>query len=176
MAELEILMSGYQQGDPVATTALIRQVSPLLLRFFASQYGSRPDAEDLLQDTWVQIHKARHTHRPGEPLLPWIYAIARHVKVDGYRRTHRIRSREQAMSPLPEPIPSAIPAPPVDFDALIAVLPPSQREVVSMLKVSGMSLEEVARATASSVGSVKLKAHRAYEKLRAVLRSGEDVV
>ena len=91
------------------------------------------------------------------------------------------------MSPLPEPCISASPLTPraPDFDALIAVLPPSQREVVSMLKVSGMSLEEVARATASSVGSVKLKAHRAYEKLRGVLqgqgsgsplRSGDDVV
>jgi RNA polymerase sigma-70 factor (ECF subfamily) len=38
-----------------------------------------------------------------------------------------------------------------------------------MLKVSGMSLEEVARATSSSVGSVKQKAHRAYEKLREKL-------
>src|ERR1700680_84662 len=52
-----------------------------------------------------------------------------------------------------------------------------------MLKVSGMSLGEVARATASGVGSVKLKAHRAYEKMGAVLqavgstlRSGDDVV
>ena len=48
-------------------------------------------------------------------------------------------------------------------------LPESQREVIVMLKVSGMSLEEVARATASTVGAVKLKAHRAYEKLRRVL-------
>lgn len=40
-----------------------------------------------------------------------------------------------------------------------------------MLKVSGMSLEDVARATASSVGSVKLKAHRAYEKLRPVSKA-----
>ena len=80
---------------------------------------------------------------------------------------------------------SATPLPAVDFDSLIAALPPSQREVVSMLKVSGMSLEEVARATGCSVGSVKLKAHRAYEKLRAILkpggsgsplRSGDDVV
>ncbi len=38
-----------------------------------------------------------------------------------------------------------------------------------MLKVTGMSLEEVARATASSVGSVKQKAHRAYETLRKLL-------
>ena len=185
MAELEILMLGYQRGDPAATTLLIRQVSPLLLRFFASQYGSRPEAEDLLQDTWLQIHKVRHTHRPAEPVLPWIFAIARHVKVDSHRRSQRIRSREQTMSSLPEPADIAKPLPTRDFDELIAVLPPSQREVVSMLKVSGMSLEEVARATGCSVGSVKLKAHRAYEKLRAILkrrgpesplRSGGDVV
>jgi len=170
-------MLGYQRGDSAATTALIRQVSPLLLRFFMSQSGSRLEAEDLLQDTWLQIHKARHTHRRGEPVLPWIYAIARHVRVDGYRRFYRIRSREQAMSPLPEPAAdTAAPPSTRDFDTLVAVLPASQREVVSMLKVSGMSLEEVARATASSVGSVKLKAHRAYEKLRSVLRSGDDVV
>ena len=43
-----------------------------------------------------------------------------------------------------------------------------------MLKVAGMSLEEVARATASSVGSVKLKAHRAYKKLRSVLGEPES--
>jgi len=170
-------MARYQEADPAATTLLIRQVSPLLLRFFASQYGSRPDAEDLLQDTWLQIHKARHTYRPGEPVLPWIYAIARHVKIDGFRRAQRIRSREQLVESLPEPATTgAHPAPTPDFDTLIAVLPPSQREVVTMLKVTGMSLEEVAFATASSVGSVKLKAHRAYEKLRAVLkpqRSGQ---
>jgi RNA polymerase sigma-70 factor (ECF subfamily) len=185
VAELEILMVEYQRGDPAATTLLIRQVSPLLLRFFTSQCGSRPEAEDLLQDTWLQIHRVRHTHRPGEPVLAWIYAIARHVRVDGYRRSQRIRSREQTMSPLPEPSDIAKPLPAADFDELIAVLPPSQREVVSMLKVSGMSLEEVARATGCSVGSVKLKAHRAYEKLRAILkpgrsgsplRSGDDVV
>ncbi len=172
MAELEVLMVQYQQADATATTALIRQVSPLLLRYFVSQCRDRAEAEDLLQDTWLQIHKARHTYRPGEPFLPWVYAIARHVRVDGYRRSVRIRSREQLMSPLPEPPITAGPrvASQPDFDELIAVLPAGQREVVTMLKASGMSLEDVARATASSVGSVKLKAHRAYEKLRSVLR------
>ena len=180
-------MVSYQRADPAATTVLIRQVSPLLLRFFTSQCGSRPEAEDLAQDTWLQIHKARHTYRAGEPVLPWIYAIARHVKVNGYHRSRRIRSREQLVPSLPEPSATIRPAPASgpDFDEMIAILPPSQREVVSMLKLSGMSLEEVARATASSVGSVKLKAHRAYEKLRAgfkhlesrsPVRSGDDVV
>lgn len=61
------------------------------------------------------------------------------------------------------------------FDAIVARLPESQREVVTMLKVTGMSLEEVARATASSVGAVKQKAHRAYESLRQILRSRSGV-
>jgi RNA polymerase sigma-70 factor (ECF subfamily) len=58
---------------------------------------------------------------------------------------------------------------PDGLDALLAVLPTAQREVIVLLKVSGMSIEEVARATSSSAGSVKQKAHRAYEKLRKVL-------
>ena len=48
-------------------------------------------------------------------------------------------------------------------------LPETQREVVRLLKVEGLSLEEVARITASTVGAVKQKAHRAYTRLRDVL-------
>jgi RNA polymerase sigma-70 factor (ECF subfamily) len=52
------------------------------------------------------------------------------------------------------------------MEEMLAPLPESQREVIELLKISGMSLEEVARATSSTVGSVKQKAFRAYEKLR----------
>ena len=51
----------------------------------------------------------------------------------------------------------------------MAVLPESQREVVTMLKVDGLSLEEIARVTSSTTGAVKQKAHRAYERLRKIL-------
>ena len=57
----------------------------------------------------------------------------------------------------------------LSLQEMLAPLPESQREVIEMLKVAGMSLEEVARATSSSVGAVKQKAFRAYEKLRGVL-------
>jgi RNA polymerase sigma-70 factor (ECF subfamily) len=55
------------------------------------------------------------------------------------------------------------------FDELVAALPDSQREVLVMLKVNGLSIEEIARATASTPGAVKQKAHRAYERLRNLL-------
>ena len=62
--------------------------------------------------------------------------------------------------------------PSMDLSAILAELPESQRDTIVMLKLSGMSLEEVARATSSTVGSVKQKAHRAYEKLRQLLETG----
>ncbi|MEO6760710.1 MAG: RNA polymerase sigma factor [Saprospiraceae bacterium] len=122
----------------------------------------------------AQIHKCRHTYREGEPVLPEMFAIAKHVQVDGYRRSHRIYSREKAMYPPPEPPqPSGTPMAAIpDFGILIAALRARQREGVSLLKGSGMSLEEVARATASRMGSVKLKAHRVYQKLRSILSAG----
>ena len=55
------------------------------------------------------------------------------------------------------------------FEQLLNELPESQREVLILMKVEGRSLEEVAAATGSSIGSVKQKVHRAYEKLRRVL-------
>src|SRR5260370_39518063 len=89
-AHLDRWMERYQQADPDAPAALVGALSPALLRFFRSQVASREQADDLLQETWLRIHRARHTYRRGEPVLPWVYAIARRVRVDGYRRTPRI--------------------------------------------------------------------------------------
>jgi len=166
--DLDTLMARYQQGDFTAAAALVSRVSPQLHRFFVLQLASRADADDLLQETWLRIHQARHTYRAGEPVLPWFYAIARHIRVDHYRKVSRTKSREDRLDQIPE-LPatqSNEPGATADLEALLAGLPDSQREVVEMLKIEGMSLEEVARTTSSSVGSVKQKAHRAYEKLR----------
>jgi RNA polymerase sigma-70 factor (ECF subfamily) len=169
--DLDMLMVRYQKGDAAAATALVHRLSPQLHRFFLVQVVSRRYADDLLQETWLRVHEARQTYRPGERLLPWVYAIARHIRVDHYRKALRTEFREQTMEELPE---SAVASSGrsegnADLEALLATLPESQREVVVMLKVSGMSLEEVARATSSTVGSVKQKAHRAYDKLRQLL-------
>jgi RNA polymerase sigma-70 factor (ECF subfamily) len=170
--DLERLMAGYQNGDESAASELIQQVSQLLHRFFMAQVLSRRYADDLLQETWLRIHQARHTHRPGEPVLPWLYAIARHVRVDGYRKAHRVESREKQVEVMPDAARSAGSLPldrGPDLEALLKELPESQREVITMLKVTGMTLEEVARATSSSIGSVKQKAHRGYQKLGEML-------
>jgi RNA polymerase sigma-70 factor, ECF subfamily len=166
--DLEALMQSYQQSDSEAAAKLVNQLSPQIFQFYLAQVRDRPLAEDLLQDFWLRIHNARRTYRPGEPVLPWIYAIARRVRIDHYRRTKRWREHEMPTEDLPERAayqhapPATLPA----MDELLKELPAAQQEVILLLKVSGLSLEEVARATGTSVGAVKQKAHRAYEKLR----------
>jgi len=173
---LETLLEGYQQADSEATLELIRRLSPDLLRFFLVQENTRAEAEDLVQNTWLQIHKARHTYRRGAPVLPWVFAIAKHVRVDGYRKRRRIKQYEIATDTLPENASNqqrrepSVPS----FESLIAELPDSQREVLTMLKVNGLSLEEIAQATSSNVGAVKMKASRAYAKLRTLWLSSES--
>ena len=168
---LESLMCGYQEANEEAARALIEKVSPLLLRYFWAHASHRRFAEDLLQDTWMRVHKARHTYRRGEPVLPWIFAIARYAGLDNYRRRRSVEICETQVDVLPECAASGLnilldfP----DMDTILAELPASQREVIVLLKISGMTIEEVARATSSSAGSVKQKAHRAYRKLRNLL-------
>jgi RNA polymerase sigma-70 factor, ECF subfamily len=167
--ELRTLMTQYQSADPAALDELVRRVSPPLLRYFSSSRFGRGEAEDLLHDCWIRIHRSRHTYRSSEPVMPWIYAIARHTRLDAYRKRRRIAEREVLVASVPETLHQAAPqAPADDFEGMISQLPDSQREVLVMLKVSGMSLEEVARATASTVGAVKQKARRAYSTLRSV--------
>lgn len=168
-------MRRYQQADAAATAELVRTVSPMLLRFLAGPLQTRAHAEDMLQECWLRIHKARHTYRQGAPVLPWVFAIARYTRVDAYRRRSQIDRREYQSEHLEALAPATV-ASPADTDGmdlwnLVGELPASQQEVVKMLKVTGMSLQEVARATGGTVGSVKQKAHRAYTKLRQLLEA-----
>ena len=166
-------MIRYQQGDPLAVDLLVQHMSGMMMHFLGAFGLSRADTEDLFQECWIRIHSSRHTYRPSEPVLPWIFAIARHTRLDGYRRRRRRESNEVLVASLPEVCSAPLTASPTndqsEFHRMLENLPESQREVIFMLKVSGMSLEEVARATSSTVGAIKQKAHRAYEKLRTAL-------
>jgi RNA polymerase sigma-70 factor (ECF subfamily) len=172
--DLERWMERYQQADPEAPAVLVVALSPALLRFFRSQVASCQHADDLLQETWLRIHRVRHTYRPGEPVLPWLYAIARRVRIDGYRRTQRVLAHEVSFDVLPEPVPRLQPeGHSLDMETLLAALPAAQREVIAMLKLGGLTLEEVAGATSSTVNAVKQKAHRAYKRLRGLLEEAQ---
>src|SRR6201998_4061325 len=120
-ADLDRWMERYQQADPEAPAALVGALSPALFRFFKSQVATREQANDLLQEAWLRIHRVRHTYRPGEPVLPWIYAIAGGVGWEGPREPRPTSLQEFAMEVLPEVPAKAEPRiPGPTFDTLVA--------------------------------------------------------
>jgi DNA-directed RNA polymerase specialized sigma24 family protein len=104
---LRELMIRYQAREASALKELVSHLSPRLLRFLSHQQLARADAEDFLQDCWLRIHRALHTYRAPEPLLPWVFAIADHTRLDGFRRRQR-RGRLEVLVPVvPEGRPEA---------------------------------------------------------------------
>lgn len=172
---LSHLMRRYQQADAAAADELVALVNPILARFYYALSGNPRIVEDLLQECWLRIHRARQSYRPGDPVLPWILAIARHTRVDQYRRWKRSAGRESSIDAMPvHPAsdPRSAMETRLEANSILAVMegiPEAQREVLMMLKVSGMSVEEVARATGSSAAAVKQRAFRAYQAVRKAL-------
>jgi RNA polymerase sigma-70 factor (ECF subfamily) len=167
------LLAAYQDGDKAAAREFVEALNPMLYRYYTAQLRDAGLAEDLTQECWIRIHQARASYRRGEPVLPWVFAIARFTNIDAYRKRRRSLTNEVA---LPEGgwEPSSDPRPAMESRLSagrileqLNGLPEAQREVFVMLKVSGMSLDEIARATGSSAGAVKQKVYRACQTLRS---------
>lgn len=179
---LMALLAGYQDGDKSASRAFVEELNPILFRFYMAQTGNTAGAEDLAQECWIRLHHARSSYRRGEPVLPWVFAIARHTKIDQYRKWKRRASKETAM---PESGWEPAADPRLEMEERVVVgrilrelegMPEEQREVFLMMKVSGMTAKETARAVGSTPGAVKQKAWRVGERLRQVFSQKDSRV
>jgi RNA polymerase sigma-70 factor (ECF subfamily) len=171
----EALLAAYVAGDGAAFRALFSRYAPVLLRVLRRYTGSDADASDLVQHTFLQVHRARHDFREGARFRPWVFTIALNLA----REHHRRRSRRQE-SPLdagdvPEPVADLAPAPSDGEYArrrvqqALASLPDAQREVIVLHWLEERPMAEIAEVVGASVTAVKVRAHRGYERLRGLL-------
>ena len=180
-------MARYCDGDAAAFRELYALVAPRLLGYLTRMAGNRPTAEDLLQQTFWKVHRARAAYVKGADPLPWIYAIAHRTFLDDARSRKRARvqvARDPETVPEPradlggqaEDAAGPLPADPeltrAALDAL-ASLPTSQREAVVLTKLEGRSVAEAAAITGASPGAMKVRAHRGYVALRKALGGPE---
>ncbi|HSK02050.1 MAG TPA: RNA polymerase sigma factor [Kofleriaceae bacterium] len=182
MVDAKDLMGQYCDGDANAFRALYALVAPRLLGYLVKMARERAVAEDLLQLTFLKIHRARGAYVRGADPLPWIYSIAHRTFLDEARRTKRAVVRVGEGDELPEQRadlrgetddrrddpradPELVQA---ALDAL-AQLPAQQREAVVLTKLEGKSVAEAAEIAGASAGAMKVRAHRGYEALRKVL-------
>src|ERR1019366_9893613 len=77
-------------GDAPAYHAFLRELSAHLRAFLRKRLVRMPDdVEDLVQESLLAVHNQRHTYDPGQPLTPWVYALARYKLIDLLRRRSR---------------------------------------------------------------------------------------
>src|SRR6202011_2998006 len=89
--ELKALMLASLDGDAASHRALLERLSRRLRAYYKGKLArvgrSAEEAEDLVQEAVLAIHFKRDTYDPGEPLTPWVHAIARYKLIDFLRRT-----------------------------------------------------------------------------------------
>jgi RNA polymerase sigma-70 factor (ECF subfamily) len=171
-------MSAYVQGDERAFSALFREYAAPLFRFFARQ-GKRPhDAQDLVQQTFLHVHRSRADYRIGEPLRPWLFTIARNVCRDHGRR--QLRRPEtfcdvdsyQADAPTSE---SLVHGERTRALALaLEQLPGEHRSLLNEHWFEDRSWIEIAKRDGQHAGTLRVRAHRACAQLRSMMASDHN--
>ncbi|KQZ32166.1 RNA polymerase subunit sigma [Mesorhizobium sp. Root552] len=161
-AELAGLLRAAMAGDERAYQRFLSMVA-LRVRALARRLtapGGGVEAEDIVQDTLLAIHLKRHTWRQDEPVLPWIFAIARFKAIDAFRRRGRRVELDIAdfSDTLAAPESEAISQ--RDLGRALDTLSPSQKAVVASVSVEGQSIAETADALGMTNTAVRVALHR----------------
>ena len=171
--QLVDLMAAYQAGKIEAFDSLYKLLRPVLHQYLLYKTMNQSLAEDLLQESFLQLHRSRRTYLPGKPVLPWAIAIARNVYLmEGRSRWRRGKYETSEPESLPEAATTG------EFDRIaerqtvrkaLSLLTADQREILLMHHVLGRSFSEIAGILGILRTTAKLRAHRAIKTLREIL-------
>lgn len=173
--DLNALMVSYQGGDLRAFDQLYWALRPRLSGYLALLTRDRTHVEDLLQETFLQIHRSRRTYLPGRPVVPWAFAIARHVYLGDERKRSRTRKHETTSGDSPPTIPI-----PAEVDGLAdrerlqqacRQIPADQLESIILNQVWGFTFDEIGGLLGVRAVTAKVRAFRGIKRLRDILRT-----
>ncbi len=175
----EDCMLRYAAGEMTAFQVLYERHRGGLYRFFLRQ-SSRDVAEELFQDVWARVIKARRSYRPDATFRTWLYTLARNRLIDYWRRQGRdpLACSDNAAESLEHAAGSLTGNPRRLVDLrdcleqllrLVEVLPALQRETFLLRHDAGMTLAEIADSLDTGVETAKSRLRYAMERLRAEL-------
>jgi RNA polymerase sigma-70 factor (ECF subfamily) len=195
----EALMARYRdRGDEADFNALIDRYQSEIYRYLVRYLGNATLADDVFQDTFLQIHQKRHTYEEGRAVRPWIYAIASHQAIDTMRRIGRHSARSLSSSSdedgeaprdgLEALLESTAEGPLAQIQTeerrewvrrAIDSLPETLRQTLILAYYQDLKYREIADILDVPVGTVKSRLHSALQKMaekaaRDHLGSGDE--
>ncbi|MEM8817631.1 MAG: sigma-70 family RNA polymerase sigma factor [Pseudomonadota bacterium] len=174
------LMLRFGEGDSQAFEELYRRHNDALYRYFL-RLGSDPaTAEDLYQEAWSKIIRARASYRPTAKFTTYLYRVAHNCFIDNIRRNKRHRHTAQI-----EPDTQAADCVPPEaaaetglarrrLERALEDLPFEQRDAFLLHEEAGLGLDDIARVTGANREAAKSRLRYAVKKLRAALDDAED--
>jgi RNA polymerase sigma-70 factor (ECF subfamily) len=187
----EELLSRYREtGRTADFEALVHRYERELYRYLARYLGDPALADDVFQNTFLQVHLKRGLYEDGRPVRPWLYAIATHQAVDALRKVNRhptvsLDRRADAggsgaeagalvdllVSDEPGPLSALQGAERKEWvRASIAKLPEALRQTLVLAYYQDLKYREIAEILKIPVGTVKSRLHAALAKLLEMAR------
>lgn len=179
-ADDSALMLRYQAGDVTAFETLYRRHKDPIYRYLLRLCRHQDTAEDLYQDVWGKIIKARASYRPTAKFTTFLYRVAHNCFIDHVRRNKR---HEADVELLPETISHPGEAPDVSTELSMARerlrtalldLPEEQRDAYLLREEAGLSIDEIAAVTGCNRETAKSRLRYAINKLRKAIDESQD--
>jgi RNA polymerase sigma-70 factor (ECF subfamily) len=165
----EALMARYADGDGEAFTELFDRYEPRAYAYFLRRTGTPDRAEDLYQELFLRIHRARDDFDPARPFAPWLFRIAHRLLVDDLRRAHRAHELPSAGAEWASEGPSSEErlAERELLGQALAGLSEEDRHILLAAKWEGVGYAELAAELGKSAAAVRKAASRALRRLRS---------
>lgn len=174
-------MLRYQRGDEHAFDQLVEGYSPRVFALVTRFLGPSETREDLVQEVFLRVIRARHDYRPEARFSTWLYRIVFNLCVNENERRRPSSSLDEVRHDSRDrwedegaPAPSAALERADLIDSVrraIAALPARQRMALVLAKYEELPYDEVARVLGTSEKAIKSMVHRARESLRTLLAS-----
>jgi RNA polymerase sigma-70 factor (ECF subfamily) len=171
------IMVAYQNGEMAGFEQLFEALATNVRNYLVSLTRDFDRAEDLLQETFLQVHRSRQTYSPPRPVKPWVFGIARYVYLmDRRSKMRKARFETTAKDDLPElPVASLAEGLPVTDELRheLNQLPEGRREAVLLHHVWGFSFREIGGMLGISERAAKLRSFRGIRDLRGQMAGGD---
>lgn len=168
----ESLFAAFRAGDERAFETLFRRWQVPLGRHLNRMLDDPATADDVVIETFLRLHQHRDRVRPGEPLKPFVWTIARNLARNRLRMQRLWGWLPLATVDTERPVPPRAASGedvPARVSAAFAALPAAQREACSLRLLGELSLDEIAAVTGASTGTVKSRLFYGLRRLRELL-------
>ncbi len=157
-------------GHDAALNDIMDRHAPAVFRFLCRMLGNEDDANDLAQDTFVRVYRARESYKPDQKFSTWLFTIAGNLARNQFR--WRSRHPDTLQSSMASPHQATIATERAEaVRAAVQNLPDDMREAIVLCEWEEMAVAEAAAVLQSTPKAVESRLYRARNLLRERLKA-----